>query len=100
MNVAAAMTRQKHQIDAVEAAEQQCVGRFAPWRGHMLPASIFKAGDVINAAAADNAENGFGHGLGVARNLRDDDSDFPPPQAGEESKASAEIQCLSCQRRR
>ena len=46
-------------IDARKRAEQQRVGRLAPGRFDVLPARIFEAGDVIDAAAADDAENGF-----------------------------------------
>ena len=61
LDMAAAMAGQEHQVGALVGAEQQRVGRLAPGRLDPLPARLFEAGNVIDAAAADDAENGSGH---------------------------------------
>ena len=61
MHMAAAVAGQEDHVDAGERAEEQLVGRFAPGRIHALPARILESGNVVDAGAADDAENGFGH---------------------------------------
>ena len=56
--MAAAVARQEHDFLPVEFAEHQLVRRIAPRRFDLLPAHIGKAGDVVNARAADDPELG------------------------------------------
>lgn len=62
LDVAATVPRQEDQIDALEGAEQQLIRRSAPWAFDPLPAGIFEAGNIVDAAAAYDAEDCFGHG--------------------------------------
>jgi hypothetical protein len=62
--MAAAMARQKHQIDAMEGAGQKLVGRRAPGTFNGLPFGIFQARDLVNARTTNDAENGFDHEKG------------------------------------
>ncbi len=62
VDVAAAMARQEDEVGALVAAEQQRIGWLAPGRFEPLPMRLFEAGNVIDAAAADDAEDGSGHG--------------------------------------
>ena len=48
-------------VDAIEAARQQRIRRLAPRAFHVFPARFFQRGNLIDAAAADDAENGIGH---------------------------------------
>ena len=59
MDVAAAVARQEHHVDARELAEQKLVRRFAPRAVDALPARVLQTLDVVDAAAADDAENGL-----------------------------------------
>ena len=54
--VAAPVPRQKHHALAVELAAQQFVRRLAERRGDLLPALAGEAVDVVDAAAADDAQ--------------------------------------------
>src|SRR6185295_17566267 len=62
VDMAAAMARQENKIGAFVGAEQERIGRRAPGRLDRLPARLFQAGNIIDAAAADDAEYGSGHG--------------------------------------
>ena len=57
LDMAAAVARQEDEIDALKAAEQEIVRGLAPGRFHAFPAPVFETGNVIDAAAADDAEN-------------------------------------------
>ena len=59
--MAAAVARQEHEVHALEGSEQQLVGRLAPRAFDALPARVFEARNVVDAAAADDAENRFCH---------------------------------------
>src|SRR5579871_2426037 len=59
--MAAAVAWQKHQIDAFERTEEERIGRLAPGGFHVFPASALEARNVIDAAAAEDSENGLGH---------------------------------------
>ena len=61
LDVAAAVARQEHHVDAVEGAGQKLVGRRAERALHRLPLRVFQAGDLVDARTADDAENGLDH---------------------------------------
>ena len=60
--MAAAVAGQEHHIEPGDAAETQVIGGLAPRAFDALPAGIVHV-DVIKAGAADDAENGFAHGV-------------------------------------
>jgi hypothetical protein len=61
--VAAAVARQEHQLLAVEGPEQQLVGGFPEGGLDPPPFGILEAGDIVDAAAADHAEDRRGSRL-------------------------------------
>ena len=55
---------EKHGIrQAVQLGEQDLVGRLSPGRADRLPVHLLEGGDVVEAAAADDAEHALGHGV-------------------------------------
>ena len=67
LDMAAAMARQEHHVHAVKGAGEKLVGGLAPGAFDRLPAGVFQAGNLIDAGAADDAENRFGHDNGRSR---------------------------------
>ena len=67
--MAAAVTRQEHAAHAGEAAFQQRVGRVAPGRRHAAPHFLLQPVHVIQAGAADDADDGLDAGVAHARPL-------------------------------
>ena len=75
--MAAAVARQEHHIGAGEAAEEERIGRSPEGRADVDPLRLAQPLDLVEAAAADNAEadrGGLGghgralvHGPGKAR---------------------------------
>ena len=61
--VAAAVARQEGQPRSAEAAEEDLVGRRAPGRVDSDPARLGQARQVVQAAAADDGQQGFAHAL-------------------------------------
>ena len=61
MDMATAMAGQKHQVHPGIGAGQKLVRRLTPGAFDGLPGGIFQPVDLIDAGAADDAENGFGH---------------------------------------
>ena len=64
LDMAAAMARQEHQVDAVEGAGQKLIRRFAPRAFDRLPLGVFQARDLVDARTTNDAENGFSHEKG------------------------------------
>ena len=62
--VAAAVARQEHQLLAVEGPEQQLVRGLPEGRLDSPPLGILEPGDVVDAAAADHADDRRGSSLG------------------------------------
>ena len=67
--VAAAVARQEDHGLAVQVAKQKLVRGLAEGRGNTLPARVVEAVDLVNAAAADNADDGRHARLRHDRNL-------------------------------
>src|SRR5215203_3077740 len=63
----APMARQEHDFGSAEAPDPQRVRSLAPGRSDPLLARILEAGKVVDARAADDAEDGLGHALDVIR---------------------------------
>jgi len=57
MAVAAAVARHEHDLQAVEHTEQELVGRLAERRSHPPPLGLFEAGDLVDAAAAQDTQH-------------------------------------------
>ena len=55
--VAAAGARQKHQLQAIQLAEQKRIRCLAKGGGHPLPTRVFQPVDIVDAAAADDADD-------------------------------------------
>ena len=60
--MAAAMARQEHRLRFANPPEAQGVGRIAPGGRNPLLAQVRQAGKIINARAADDPYDCFGHG--------------------------------------
>ena len=59
--LAPAVAREEDEVDPFEGAGQKSVLRLAPWAFHALPFRVFEARNVIDTAAADDAENRLCH---------------------------------------
>ena len=61
--MAAAVAGQKHHLHAFEHAAEKFIRRRSPRRFHLLPARLGEALDLVQAGAADNADDGgdLGH---------------------------------------
>src|SRR5262249_8800392 len=55
---------QEHDLDAIELAAEELIGRRAPWRVDRLPGAG-DAWNVVQSRAADDAEPPFGHGVSL-----------------------------------
>ena len=55
--MAAAVARHEHHVLAVQHAEQELVGGLAERRGDPPPRRVLEAGDVVDAAAAQNSQH-------------------------------------------
>lgn len=62
--MAAAMARQKNQLQITQAANDEGIRRLAEGRGYALFAYVLKPRQLVKTAAADNAENGCPHAHG------------------------------------
>ena len=63
--VAGAVTPQEYERLAVENAVQQPIRRRAPRGVHRFPTPILKAGEVVDPAAANDADGAFRHASGA-----------------------------------
>ncbi len=63
--MAATVARQEDEVDARELAEQQSVGWRAERGGHGFPARANEPIELIEPAAADDAEDRPAHGVRV-----------------------------------
>src|SRR4051794_23175401 len=59
--MAASVGGQESRLRLADPAEAQRIGRFAPGRVDPLLASLRKAGQVVDARAADNADDSLWH---------------------------------------
>ena len=59
--VALVVARQEHDRQAGDLADAQGPGRLAPGAFDALLAHVLQARQIVDAGAADDAENGFGH---------------------------------------
>ena len=60
--VSTSVSWQKHAAYISETSEQQCIRRHAPRRGNLTPYLVLEFLDVIDARAADDADDGLNHG--------------------------------------
>ena len=61
--MAPSVTRQKYAANAGEPPRKQRIGGRAPRRLDLLPGFLLESLDVVEARAADNADNGFQLGI-------------------------------------
>ena len=61
--MALVVARQEHHRQAGHLADAQRAGRLAPRALDVLLAHVFQARQIVDARSADDAENGFGHGM-------------------------------------